>query len=415
MADKRTLAKRNGQVKLVRALVTKGQGIMAGNEGSRDPKKEIAVLMKNVRTKKISIDELNENILNSVEPEEMEKEMEDSTDLDLLIDTEIEIMSEFIAKLNVRDNTEPMSVLPDEEQPPRVSDSPRAFASNNEQEINQDIDDNRSVRSSDNGRSSSVASARFMQRRQQLRLPKYDMKKFGGDAIGWPEFVESFRVSVHENTDLSDVERFTYLKSYLFGEAASCIQGLPLTSGNYFEAMKLLEDRFGNKQLIVSKHMGTLIDLPRVESSKQIKELRSTYDKIVVNIRALKAFDVASEQFGPMLSPVIMKMLPDDIKLEVSRRLGRDWRIDDLLDILGVEIKTREACSSNSRDEFRRNASQVKKGKENRENPPCTVESLAIGSKEIKCVFCEGGHQSDQCTVVSTLCQRKGFASNAWE
>ena len=246
MADKRTLAKRNGQVKLVRSMIMKGQGVMAGNETSRDPRKEIAVLMKNVQTKKISIDELNENILNTVEPEEMEKELEDSTDLDLLVDTEIEIMSKFLAKLNVDDKIVPSDA---ERRSAAMSDTGRSVDGIGEQrELERiqgvDEDDNKSVVSSI-GRSSSVVSATgFQPRRQQLRLPKYDMKKFGEDAIGWPEFVESFRVSVHENTDLSDVEKFTYLKSYLFGDAASCVQGLPLTPGNYFEAMALLEDRF---------------------------------------------------------------------------------------------------------------------------------------------------------------------------
>ena len=99
---------------------------------------------------------------------------------------------------------------------------------------------------------------------------------------------------------------------YVVGEAAHCIQGLPLTPVNYEEALRLLGDRFGNKKLIISKHMDALLDLGKVSSSNMVKDLRSLFDKIMVNIRALKAFGIASEQFGPMLSPVIMKMLPND-------------------------------------------------------------------------------------------------------
>ena len=159
MADKRTLAKRNGKVKLVRSMITKGQGIMAGSETSRNPKKEIAVLMKNVQSKKISIDELNENILNAVEPEEIEKELEDSTNLDLLIDTEIEIMSEFLGKLHVNDNIVPSD---EERRSPAVSAPARASGGIDEQRERERIqyadDDNKSVLSSIPGRSSSVVS-----------------------------------------------------------------------------------------------------------------------------------------------------------------------------------------------------------------------------------------------------------------
>ena len=100
MADKRTVAKRNGQVKLLQAMITKGQGIMADLGSSRNPKKELAALLKNIQTKKLSIDELNENILNSIEPKEIEEEMDKSSVVDLTTDTEIEILSEFLQQMD---------------------------------------------------------------------------------------------------------------------------------------------------------------------------------------------------------------------------------------------------------------------------------------------------------------------------
>ena len=51
-----------------------------------------------------------------------------------------------------------------------------------------------------------------------------------------------------------------------------------------------------------------------VSSASYIKDLRAVFDKIVVNIRALNALGISSDQFGPMLSPVVMKMLPNDLK-----------------------------------------------------------------------------------------------------
>ena len=49
---------------------------------SRNPKKELAVLLKNIQIKKLSIDELNENILNVIDPEDIESEMEQSSEID---------------------------------------------------------------------------------------------------------------------------------------------------------------------------------------------------------------------------------------------------------------------------------------------------------------------------------------------
>ena len=103
MADKRTLVKRDGQVKLIKSLVSKGQGIIDDEARSRNPQKEIIALVKNIRNKKISIDELNENILNAVAVEEMDEEMRQSTDLDIMVDTVLEVLESYLRELNMGD------------------------------------------------------------------------------------------------------------------------------------------------------------------------------------------------------------------------------------------------------------------------------------------------------------------------
>ena len=45
-------------------------------------------------------------------------------------------------------------------------------------------------------------------------------------------------------------------------------------------ALNILKERFGNKQVIISKHMSMLLNLEKVKSSLLIKDLRSLYDKI---------------------------------------------------------------------------------------------------------------------------------------
>ena len=61
----------------------------------------------------------------------------------------------------------------------------------------------------------------------------------------------------------------------------------------------MLQDRFGNKQLIISKHMSTLLGLDKVNYSYHVKELRVLYDKITVNITGLLSY-IDSKEFSPM-------------------------------------------------------------------------------------------------------------------
>ena len=83
---------------------------------------------------------------------------------------------------------------------------------------------------------------------------------------------------MHNSTELSPVDKFNYLISLLDGPAAAAIAGLTLSSPNYCEAVTILKKRFGNKQLIVTRHMDTLMSLEAVTSQHNHKGLRQLYN-----------------------------------------------------------------------------------------------------------------------------------------
>ena len=66
----------------------------------------------------------------------------------------------------------------------------------------------------------------------QIRLPKLSLKEYDGSLLSWNSFWNQFDVSVHKNVNLSDMRKFTYLKSLLDGEAEKSIAGLTLASEN---------------------------------------------------------------------------------------------------------------------------------------------------------------------------------------
>ena len=47
----------------------------------------------------------------------------------------------------------------------------------------------------------------------------------------------------------------SYLKSVLVGPAARAISGLTLTASNYENTVRILQDRFGKTQQIITAHM----------------------------------------------------------------------------------------------------------------------------------------------------------------
>ena len=92
----------------------------------------------------------------------------------------------------------------------------------------------------------------------RIKLLKLQKEKFSGDPKQYRAFRDAFDLVANENNDLTDVEKFTYLRSYLTGDALRLQAGLALTSSNYRVALELLERRFGTKQVIINSHMESL-------------------------------------------------------------------------------------------------------------------------------------------------------------
>ena len=142
------------------------------------------------------------------------------------------------------------------------------------------------------------------------RLPKLNIRPFNGDIRKWTTFWDSFESSIHSNTTLSDVEKFTYLQSLLEHSAREAISGLTLSSANYSEAISVLKGRYGNKQKIIALHMDTLLNLEPVTSQHNLTSIRRLYDQIEANLRSL---GVTSDTYTSLLLPVVIKKIPSEI------------------------------------------------------------------------------------------------------
>ena len=164
-----------------------------------------------------------------------------------------------------------------------------------------------------------------------VKLPKFVLQKFDGDILRWKQFEESFKVAVHKNERISNVEKFTYLLGYLEKVPLQAAQNFPLTNDTYVQAWELLKERYENLQLIISSHMSELIKLNKVNGSN-VTELRELYDRTESNVRALKTVGIQQEHFGSLLIPIILEKIPNIMQLQISRQLGKEnSNIDELL------------------------------------------------------------------------------------
>jgi hypothetical protein len=85
--------------------------------------------------------------------------------------------------------------------------------------------------------------------------------KFSGKVHEWQEFWDGFSSAIDGNTQLSEVDKFSYLRGLLLEPAQSTIQGFALTADNYKAAVDLLKKRYGKKILIQRAYVNKLLNM----------------------------------------------------------------------------------------------------------------------------------------------------------
>ena len=239
-----------------------------------------------------------------------------------------------------------------------------------------------------------------------VKLPKIVLKKFDGNPTNFQSFWDSYNTAIHENEDISDVNKMAYLFGLLEGPAYSAVKEFTMTSGNYKKVIDVLHKRFGSKDVIISSHMDALLKLPLVNNS-DTKRLGSVYDLIEQNIRGLKTLGILSKEYGSLLLPILMSRLPQEFKLILTRNVPRDkWSLDSLLLAFKEELEAREKC-------VKLNVSTMaaEKGKVITKGLfPVTAQALVAEQVRLKkqgstnnlyCAFCNQAHQSTMCPIIT--------------
>ena len=206
-------------------------------------------------------------------------------------------------------------------------------------------------------------------------------------------------VSVSSTFKLSEVDKFNYLRSLLNHTAFDAIAGLTLSAANYQQAIEILQKRFGNKQVIISKHMDALMNMATIPSDRNLKELRRLYDHTESHVRGLKSLGIEAASYGALLSPILLTKLPPDLRLIVSRKVSSsNLDMDALLTTFEEELTARE----------RANPQLPRRIQEKSQH---TASTLLSGSRDSKadplCSYCQQSHPSTSCTSVTDPTERK--------
>lgn len=236
------------------------------------------------------------------------------------------------------------------------------------------------------------------------RLPKLDLPRFDGDILQWPSFWDSYDSAIHSNLSLSNVQKFNYLKSSITGEASHTIAGFALTNDNYYRAVDLLQDRFGQKEKIIDTYMTLLLNVPAPVNS--VVSLRKFYDTTETYIRGLESLGKNEDSYGSLLTPVILQKLPQIVRNNITRAHGSlSWRLNDLMCELLKEVKILDAGNIlTPQEDFVSTATFLTKSDHTRLLENQKTQNKSNRFKE--CVFCQGNHSCTECLKIKDHEQR---------
>ncbi|XP_045171011.2 uncharacterized protein LOC123533438 [Mercenaria mercenaria] len=360
---------------------------------------EFNAILESVEAKVQILETLNEKILSNTAIECIEDEIFQAEEYSLQLEIKLRQLREF------RNQQEKFSTtsLPREDQ--------QTSREIHDQENSRESGDQQSLRERDgqrNGNASNSEDRYFNDRNvsnnsynQFYRLPKISLPTFNGDILTWQSFWDSYESTIHMNNNLTDVQKFSYLKSQLEGKAAQVIEGFAMTNVNYIRAVDLLKERFGQQHKIMHVAMQSLLKLPA--PSNRVTSLRNFYDKMETFIRSLEAMGQCQESYGSLLVPVVLEKLPSEIRKQLAREnVENNWRLEDLRASINREICIMEAGTARSEpevDDCEATAAFSMTAKSKRKPQHLAQSSFGRSNRrdDIKCAFCEQGHKSVEC------------------
>ena len=111
-----------------------------------------------------------------------------------------------------------------------------------------------------------------------LNLPAIHLEIFYGLPSEFPMFKQRFEKRILSRSDFDDGEKMLRLLQFLDGEAKEAVKSFEAVQGGVYEAMKVLEKRYGRKCLVVSSIVECLTKGPSLPNRDSVA-LRKFADK----------------------------------------------------------------------------------------------------------------------------------------
>lgn len=225
-----------------------------------------------------------------------------------------------------------------------------------------------------------------------IKLAALNVPTFTGLYTEWASFYDIYTSLIHNNDNLSTIQKFFYLRSSLAEGAADSIKNIETTSDNYNIAWTNLITRYNNKKLLVQTHVKAICDLPTIKS-KSSASLRQFSDALNSHLSALKALGQRPDDWGPLLLHIINTKMDTDTISDWEVKTPRDKlpKVIELLDFLDSRFHILEAVESAKN--MTKTSNSVNDNKNTFRKNKFDKNSVSFAAtSELKCYMCNSPH-----------------------
>ncbi|WKY15693.1 hypothetical protein Q1695_000857 [Nippostrongylus brasiliensis] len=231
----------------------------------------------------------------------------------------------------------------------------------------------------------------------RIRRPLLEVPTFSGNFREFTAFWSVYQSLIHDDSNLSDQEKFLFLKQALKGKAAASISSIPVTGEKYFVAVNILKKQYDRSGSMADILISEIERIPRANDNP--RSCRETLSAITARITHL-------EQTGMSLNAdrvwrrLILSKFTEHICSTVIRKesdANIASEVQEIVDTIDDIITLQETTELTTRTLF---------GTENRGSTnPTRPYSTARQPKQVasyRPCLCGGQHSPQRCDKFPT-------------
>lgn len=128
---------------------------------------------------------------------------------------------------------------------------------------------------------------------KENNLPIIVIPPFSGQYKAWPSFKDLFISAIHTQPNLTNTQKFHYLKSLLKEDAAQILTHIPVTENSYDTAWNRLNERYDRPRHIVASFIELFMSLTAVtqENASGLRKISDGANEVIRGLDAISRSD----------------------------------------------------------------------------------------------------------------------------